>query len=691
MVGGEENSDPEFPEVRKGGLDRLIRVYGYVMAAVYKWRKKTGAMGPVIINGAQLPNGKVFGYPSIQCLRAAELFLLEKAQKGLKTARMKTLNVDTALEEDVNGITRKLVVIGSRGRNQIQGMYGQVDLPVLAKEHKLSELYAQAAHETGHEGVIITLHRTRRRVWIIHGRALADSIKSRCTECRLKEKKCMEQKMGPLPDHRAQVGAMFQSVAIDLFGPVEYQQHVKKRQVGKGWGVVFVCTTTSALHVEFMDTYSTDSFLLALRRFMSVRGTPTGFQSDRGEQLVAAAKQVATRDFKEVVQWAGRKGIEWTLVPTGGQHFNGQAERMIGMIKKQLWQTFEGKKQTHEETLIVLVEAVQKINSRPLTRNPRPEGEPLCVQDLMLGRAKPGQAQVKFESGKKLTKRFENVQRTQQEFWKRWIEEVFPEKLRQSKWKQEKRDLKVGDVVLRKDETAAGQTYKYAKVIRVHTSTDGKVRAADIEYKLPGESVFRTTTRPIHKLVMVVPVEEQVSAVDQSGGGNARPGQAVPLVEEVPVPARAEKTGAVEAAPPVVKPEVARQEGVEAAGEGRGLTEARPRSVQGGKGAPRPAIKLKKVTSRKKAGKQARAIIVTTPKEEAEIADLGTRPKKRGRPRKTPNVDPPDPHKGSVSDPGKGVCADPVNGGAILGKGGPDPHSRDRERQLAPDKGRGKT
>ncbi len=44
-----------------------------------------------------------------------------------------------------------------------------------------------------------------------------------------------------------------------------------------------------------------------------------------------------------------------------------------------------------------------------------------------------------------------------------------------------------------------------------------------------------------------------------------------------------------------------------------------------------------------------------------------------------------------MMDPGKGVCADPVNGGAILGKGGPDPHSRDREHQLAPDKGRGKT
>ncbi len=88
--------------------------------------------------------------------------------------------------------------------------------------------------------------------------------------------------------------------------------------------------------------------------------------------------------------------------------------------------------------------------------------------------------------------------------------------------------------------------------------------------------------------------------------------------------------------------------------------------------------------SRKKAGKQARTIIVTMPKEEAEMVDIGARPKKRGRPKKTPNVDPP--------DPGKGVCADPVDEGAILGKGGPSPHSRNRESQLAAlDTGRGKT
>jgi hypothetical protein len=45
----------------------------------------------------------------------------------------------------------------------------------------------------------------------------------------------------------------------------------------------------------------------------------------------------------------------------------------------------------------------------------------------------------------------------------------------------------------------------------------------------------------------------------------------------------------------------------------------------------------------------------------------------------------------TVLDPSKGVCADPVNGGAILGKGGPGPRGGNRERQLSPDKGREKT
>jgi hypothetical protein len=110
-------------------------------------------------------------------------------------------------------------------------------------------------------------------------------------------------------------------------------------------------------------------------------------------------------------------------------------------------------------------------------------------------------------------------------------------------------------VVLRKDETAASQTYKYAKVVKVHTSTDGKVRAADVEYKLPGESVFRMTTRPIHKLVLIIPIEEQTSAPGETRETEAAPlepgrAEAEVKTESQEEPGAKEETSPTETTPP---------------------------------------------------------------------------------------------------------------------------------------------
>jgi hypothetical protein len=112
-------------------------MYGYVMAAIHKWKKRKEAPGPALINITHLSVGRVIGYPSAECLRSAELFLLKQAKKGMKIPGAKMLTVDTVTEEDMSGIKRKLIVIGSRGRNQIKGIYGQDDLPVLAKDHML--------------------------------------------------------------------------------------------------------------------------------------------------------------------------------------------------------------------------------------------------------------------------------------------------------------------------------------------------------------------------------------------------------------------------------------------------------------------------------------------------------------------------------------------------------------------------
>jgi hypothetical protein len=65
---------------------------------------------------------------------------------------------------------------------------------------------------------------------------------------------------------------------------------------------------------------------------------------------------------------------------------------------------------------------------------------------------------AQFETGRQLVKRFRVVQEAKEGFWDRWVKEVFPSLLKQRKWFKYKRDARVGDVVLRKGKTFAGQT-----------------------------------------------------------------------------------------------------------------------------------------------------------------------------------------------------------------------------------------
>ncbi len=174
---------------------------------------------------------------------------------------------------------------------------------------------------------------------------------------------------------------------------------------------------------------------------------------------------------------------------------------------------------------------------------------------------------------------------------------MFPELLKQTRWKQGRRDLKVGDIVLRKDKTAAGQTYKYAKVVKVYTSKDRKVRAADIEYKLPGESVFRVTTRPIHKLVLVVPAEEQVTTDGQTGEEGTGKEQPAPLPALRPEPEQQKEIEAIEAIPLVVgEPDPSYQGETGATKLRENLQETSAQPARKKQEEPKVVVKYKKVS-----------------------------------------------------------------------------------------------
>jgi hypothetical protein len=167
--------------------------------------------------------------------------------------------------------------------------------------------------------------------------------------------------MGPLPERRMGPALVFESIAVGLFGPLTFQDPYNKRRTGKAWGVIFVCMATYLVNVGKTKSYSTDFLPMALRRFMIVHRAHRMFHSDQGNQLMAASKLLVMWDWSKMDELCGQKGVTWRLVPTGGQHYNGQAERVIGMMKLCLAQTLEDKRCSIMELAIVLAEVAQAV------------------------------------------------------------------------------------------------------------------------------------------------------------------------------------------------------------------------------------------------------------------------------------------------------------------------------------------
>ena len=206
--------------------------------------------------------------------------------------------------------------------------------------------------------------------------------------------------------------------------------------------------------------------------------------------------------------------MEWNLVPTGAPWQNGVAERMVGLIKRVLEDTLKDKVCSFNELNTILDEAALIVNSRPIgiticRRGDLEIGGPITPLHLMLGRSTVEVPEV-CNTKANLLARLTFVQDVKQTFWTKWHHVVSQGLDRVYKWRREQRNLRPGDVVLMKNETAVSKMYRLARVYKVFPSeSDSLVRKALIQYKNPGERKFRFSERPVQGLVLLMPIEEQ--------------------------------------------------------------------------------------------------------------------------------------------------------------------------------------
>ena len=139
--------------------------------------------------------------------------------------------------------------------------------------------------------------------------------------------------------------------------------------------------------------YSTEKFLMVLRRFISIGGFPSKLYSDNGPQLVAANEELkhVVKDWnqEELKIFGVMEGFKWHFVPADAPWQNGVSEALVKYIKRAITAAISDHVLRFSELETVCFEAANLVNERPIGRHPTSpdDGTYLCPNDLLLGRA----------------------------------------------------------------------------------------------------------------------------------------------------------------------------------------------------------------------------------------------------------------------------------------------------------------
>ena len=334
------------------------------------------------------------------------------------------------------------------------------------------------------------------------------------------------QKMSDLPKDRVEPAPPFTYSGMDCFGPWVIREGRKEM---KRYGLLFTCMASRAVHIETLNSLTTDAFINALRRFLSVRGPVRQLRSDRGTNFIGAEaefKRWTELNHDKVNDFLMREGcdcINFNFNVPSASHMGGTWERQIRSIRRALdGLMHQAGHQLDDESLrTFMCEAAAIVNGRPLAVDnlyDPAHPEPITPNHLLTMKTRvllppPGQF-VREDLYSR--KRWRRVQHLVNEFWCRWKKEFLQNLQSRHKWVHPKREAQVGDVVIVKDDNTPRNQWLMGRITDTFPSEDGFVRKvklviADAKLSETGKrtQAMQTLERPVHKLVTLLTREDQ--------------------------------------------------------------------------------------------------------------------------------------------------------------------------------------
>ncbi|XP_062700972.1 uncharacterized protein LOC115254910 [Aedes albopictus] len=389
---------------------------------------------------------------------------------------------------DEEGVMR----MGGRMQNSTTATFNEKYPIILPKDHEITDMLLQDYHEKfGHANRETIFHEVRLRFKIPKLRSRISRVVKNCVWCKVHRCKPAVPLMAPLPKQRITPGLRpFSAVGLDYLGPIDVSVG---RRSEKRWICLFTCLAIRAIHLEVVDSLTTQSCLMAIRRFICKRGAPDEFFSDNGTNFRGAyneLKRTVERINNECAEGTTTARIKWNFNPPATPHMGGIWERLVRSVKEAFRALDDGRKLTDEILKTVVAEAEEMINSRPLTYMPdSSEDSALTPNHFLRGTVKESDTmfQDQTDMAGALRDTYQRSQFLAEEIWKRWCKEYLPTINQRTKWYTEQKPIRIGDLVFIVDGNNR-KTWIRGIVEDVHAGTDGRIRRADVR---TAKGVFR--------------------------------------------------------------------------------------------------------------------------------------------------------------------------------------------------------
>ncbi|XP_055701637.1 uncharacterized protein LOC129800919 [Phlebotomus papatasi] len=364
---------------------------------------------------------------------------------------------------------------------------------LLPSTHHFTDLVAREFHQkTLHGGPHLLLSTMRMQFWPIHGMTVAKRIVRECVKCFRVNPRGVEQLMSNCPENRVCQFRVFTHTGIDFCGPFYLKPLTRKGASPKVYVCVYICLTTRAVHLEMVESLTTDAFIGSLKRFTARRGMPQHIYCDNATNFVGASREL--EDLKKlffseqhqnsVINAASDQGIRFHFIPPASPSFGGSWESCVKLFKTHFRRVAGDTKLTQEQMVTVIAQIEAIINSRPLTAlsdDPK-DFSVLTPGHFLIGAPLTAipEPSVNDIPADRLGK-WQHCQQIVEHFWKRWHKEYLHTLQTRNKWKNITPPVKINDLVLIRNDQLPPLKWTMGRVTNIHPGEDGLIRVVSLQ------------------------------------------------------------------------------------------------------------------------------------------------------------------------------------------------------------------